>query len=426
MYFDARAAKLLQPGQHLVVDGCLGLRLEARASRKTWIYRYKLGKQMKQAKIGVWPTMPVQAAVSAWQDLRNGKAAGVDPQVVAKPAKASATPASANDTVRAVVHAHIATMKAARTEKAAAAAERMLNRLLDEEPEFAERKAASITRAEAYKILDDRKAFPTNAAKLRSMLGAAWDQGLDAGELGEAPNWWRQVLKGKLKSKGKIMNGEHQGRTKVLIQPEKLGPLVAWCRENMHSVGFDMMQIYLRTGTRGSEIASMQPKHIAEEKTGLWWTIPKALTKNAKIDEATDLRVPLVGEAKAIVQRRLGQVGKSGHLFEGEDGEVYEQKRFSNYVYDQQPYSPKSRRRGTPENDMPVSGWTPHNLRRTARTYLASLGCPKEIAEAIVGHMPEQIEGTYNAYSYDKERLQWLQALGDYIDQLEAGLPARP
>lgn len=39
MYFDARAAKLLQPGAHIVVDGCRGLRLMASATRKTWAYR---------------------------------------------------------------------------------------------------------------------------------------------------------------------------------------------------------------------------------------------------------------------------------------------------------------------------------------------------------------------------------------------------
>ena len=34
MYFDVRAAKLLQPGGHLLVQGCAGLRLVVSASRK--------------------------------------------------------------------------------------------------------------------------------------------------------------------------------------------------------------------------------------------------------------------------------------------------------------------------------------------------------------------------------------------------------
>jgi hypothetical protein len=41
MNFDAREAKLLQPGQHLMVDGCPSVRLPAREKLRTWTYRYK-------------------------------------------------------------------------------------------------------------------------------------------------------------------------------------------------------------------------------------------------------------------------------------------------------------------------------------------------------------------------------------------------
>lgn len=51
---DGHAAKLLQLCQHLVVDGCPGLRLVATSLRKTWTYRYKtLGSdRMKQVAQG--------------------------------------------------------------------------------------------------------------------------------------------------------------------------------------------------------------------------------------------------------------------------------------------------------------------------------------------------------------------------------------
>jgi hypothetical protein len=42
------------------------------------------------------------------------------------------------------------------------------------------------------------------------------------------------------------------------------------------------------------------------------------------------------------------------------------------------------------------------------RTQLAALGCPKEIGEAILGHMPATIEATYNLHTYDAERREWL------------------
>ena len=63
MYFDARAAKLLPPGEHMVIDGCPGLRLVATQTGKTWTYRYKdAANRMKQVRIGQWPVMPAHTA----------------------------------------------------------------------------------------------------------------------------------------------------------------------------------------------------------------------------------------------------------------------------------------------------------------------------------------------------------------------------
>ena len=89
MYFDARAAKALQPGNHIVVDGCQGLRLVASASRKTWIYRYKsvATGQMKQVRLGHWPEMPVSAAVARWEELRAQRDAGADLRALVRPSR---------------------------------------------------------------------------------------------------------------------------------------------------------------------------------------------------------------------------------------------------------------------------------------------------------------------------------------------------
>lgn len=121
--------------------------------------------------------------------------------------------------------------------------------------------------------------------------------------------------------------------------------------------------------------------------------MPKELTKNARFPLAVDLRVPLVGRALAIVERRLKAVGESGWLFEDVRGEQYAQHDFSTYIYGLQPYSAKAARRQGDGLVLPVTGWTPHNLRRTSRTMLASLGCPKEVAEAILGHLPDRSKG---------------------------------
>ncbi len=158
----------------------------------------------------------------------------------------------------------------------------------------------------------------------------------------------------------------------------------------------------------------MRPEHVTKEKDGWWWTVPKAQTKNARFADAVDLRVPLVGRALDVVKRRLKEVGKDGWIFPAGEGGPYLQHDFSTFIYD----VTTPGRKKYAEAKCPVRGWTPHNLRRTARTLLASLGCPDDIGEAVVGHMPKEIVATYNAYTYDKERREWLTKLSRHLEAL--------
>ena len=90
MHFDARAARLLQPGQHIMVDGCPGLRLEATETTRTWTYRFKwpVDGKMWQKKIGRWPAVSLAKAISECEALRNLRDSGVDPALADKEARA--------------------------------------------------------------------------------------------------------------------------------------------------------------------------------------------------------------------------------------------------------------------------------------------------------------------------------------------------
>jgi integrase len=65
-----------------------------------------------------------------------------------------------------------------------------------------------------------------------------------------------------------------------------------------------------------------------------------------------------------------------------------------------------------------IPDWTAHDLRRTVRTGLAKIRCPSEIAEAVLGHSPKGMVGTYNLHGYDLECREWLQKWADYLDEL--------
>ncbi len=395
MRFDPRSAKLLKPGEHLLVDGCPGLRLNCNATRKTWTYRYELDGRMKQKAIGHWPEMPLHVAVGEWEKLRT-----TDRKRNIK--------APADYTVKQLLDDFtVGHLKASRTPDSYKAAVR----ILDKASEIWDTPASAVTRAVAFDLLDKYKDIPMAATKLRSLLASAWDYALDAGRIHEdTPNRWRDVMKGRLKSKGKTICGVNVGTQRRALSTEEVGELIKWL-PNMNAVSRDATIMYLWTCARGGEILSMQPDHIAEEKDGWWWTIPKSMTKNAKVEDAVDLRVPLFGRSLEVVQRRMAQTP----MFENSDGEPYTQRAFGTYVYGLQPYS---KRHATLR--CPVTDWTPHNLRRTSRTLLAALGCPNEIGEAILGHLPAELVATYNVHTYDKERKEWLKLLSDHLDQLSS------
>lgn len=382
------------PGQHLLVDGCPGLRLVCSASRKTWTYRYKLGRQMKQTAIGHWPAMPLHEAISAWGDLRDS---GV-------PAKTDPATYTVAQVIADYVDGHLRSSRSGASLAAAVATLRKADTI-------GHLSAADVGRDVAFDLIAKHKDTPEAARKLKSLLAAAWDYALDSGTLDEdAPNRWRDVMRGRLQSKGKTISGAHVGVQRRYLTEAEVGTLLKWM-DAMTPLARDITVLYLWTGARGGEILSMQPQHISQEGARWWWTVPKVLTKNAKSPFAVDLRVPLFGLALDVVLRRM----KTTPMFLGATGEPMTQRIYSTYIYSLQPYSKRHALLR-----CPVTNWTPHNLRRTSRTMLSSLGCSNEIGEAILGHLPPNIVATYNAHSYDRERLEWLKRLSDHLAQLRS------
>ncbi|MFW2105195.1 tyrosine-type recombinase/integrase [Acinetobacter guillouiae] len=62
-----------------------------------------------------------------------------------------------------------------------------------------------------------------------------------------------------------------------------------------------------------------------------------------------------------------------------------------------------------------IDDWSPHDIRRTVRTGLSRLGCPKEVAEAILGHSKKGIEGVYDLHEYETECAIWLQKWSNHL-----------
>ncbi|HIE5947061.1 TPA: tyrosine-type recombinase/integrase [Burkholderia cepacia] len=424
MRFDARTASKLPAGQHMTFDGFPGLRFQASESRRSWIYRYKspIDDRMRQVKLGEWPAMGFPAAISEWEQKRAARDAGADPAAAKREKRAAVANSRAVDayTVKQVCFDYMGGyLEPNRKDKGVIEVRRMFKAMLGPIESVP---AASITRAQAFEFLDSYRATPALAARLRMELGGAWDYAMDAGRLPDGtPNWWRMILRGKLRSKGRTIDGVAMGTKKRVLSEDEVGTLLRWL-PNMSLTVSDAITLYLWTGARGGEIISMESHEIADEADGLWWTVPKEKTKNSWRAKAGDLRVPLVGRAEAVVRRRKDQA-VNGFLFPTSTGEMMKQTVISHGIYYHQPYCKQAPNHNRPR--LSVTHWSPHDLRRTARTMLAALGCPHDVAEAVLGHVQPGVAGVYNRHHYDRERREWLTRLSQFLDELALRYPTK-
>lgn len=244
--FDAREAKSLKPDEHLGIEGCPGLRLQCTTQGRSWTYRWKSPETggMRQKKIGNWPAMSAPAAIAAWEKLREVRMGGTDP----------VTRVVRVETVEEVcdfyVSGHIAESRKVRGREAVS---RMFKQMLGD---VATIPANQLTRAQAFDVLHAQRKTPTQAQKLRSELGAAWEYAMDAGRLPQdTPNWWRQLMRGKLRSVGRLVAGRRV-TTKRFLSADEMGKLVQWL-PNFSEMVQDVLTLYLWTGTRGSEMVAL-------------------------------------------------------------------------------------------------------------------------------------------------------------------------
>ncbi|MBL7088852.1 Arm DNA-binding domain-containing protein, partial [Acidovorax sp.] len=262
MQFDARAAKALQPGAYIVVQGCNGLRLVASSSRKTWIYRYKhpATGQMKQVRLGHYPEVPPVDAAARWAELRAVRDAGGDPQAVRKLAAAPALAQQGavvytlGDLVRDYATGYLQVRREA---KGARAVQQRLEKATLQHQALP---VADVTRRFAFDLITGLADRPVLANSVKTELSAACVHAMDAGRIpDDLPNWWAQVLARKLRSKGAKRDGVYKGTDKRVLQPAEIRALMLDCMPMFSQQVQDFLTLQLWTCTRGAELVLMRP-----------------------------------------------------------------------------------------------------------------------------------------------------------------------
>lgn len=174
-------------------------------------------------------------------------------------------------------------------------------------------------------------------------------------------------------------------------------------------------------GQRKNEIRLAEWAEFDFEKR--LWTIPACRFKTNKLQQVS-LSVPMVHLLERIRSRQSDR--HEPFVFSRNDGlspvglnsgdfEKFRAKLAEIYLAD----NPGS---------APPEHWTLHDNRRTVRTALSNLGVPFDVAEAVIGHMKESLEETYNLNSFKIQRRHafhlWAEELKFILDDPSHSLEA--
>lgn len=173
------------------------------------------------------------------------------------------------------------------------------------------------------------------------------------------------------------------------------------------------LKLILVTAQRPGEVAQIHRDQIKDR----WWTIPAEVAgKNEREHRVylTDTALELIGQGKGYIFSS-GR-GKRGHISENTLSQAINRGYLDEDVV-KVVGNRKIKARKEPYFGM--KPWSPHDLRRTARTNMARVGITDEVGEEVINHIKPGIVGVYNKYRYDNEKkdalLKWEALLLDIL-----------
>jgi integrase len=182
-----------------------------------------------------------------------------------------------------------------------------------------------------------------------------------------------------------------RARTRVLTDAELRQ--IWLCAEGYKHKQFGAyLQFLLLTATRRGEAAGLCRSELHDD--GANWVIPAARYKTGH-----DTLVPLSGLAREIVAAQ--PPGEYPFGFRGAHALTSSAQRKLDF-----------------EEVCGVTGWTLHDLRRTARTLMSRAGVSSDHAERCLGHVIGGVRRHYDCHEYEPEKRAAFEALAAQIDRI--------
>jgi len=159
-------------------------------------------------------------------------------------------------------------------------------------------------------------------------------------------------------------------------------------------------RLILLSALRPGEVLSLRWASLQDDAHGRFALLTASDTK-----AGAGRRVPLSPQAVAVLEqvRALGYDSEFVFPSGGASGHLQNPKAITSRLL----------------TATGLARFTPHDLRRTARTLLGSLGVRHEVAERLIGHMVgSEISRVYDRHAYDAEQQAAANLLGERLAEI--------
>jgi integrase len=353
-----------------------GLRIR-NGSKRTWVYRYRIGKKQRSITLGSTRSVPLATARANAGQLEAKVRLGGDPALEKETARAAAI-----DLTGALVDQYLDARQAEQHWRPASLREVSRYLLVYAKPLHG-LPVTAISQREIAKLLNkivDSSGIATSnrfRAALAAFLRWTIEQGIRLPDGNVASN---------------IRPRKEQSRARVINEKE-LNAVWRGCRDDDHGT---IIRLLMLTGQRAAEIGSLRWDEIRDDRIEL----PGSRTKNKHPHS-----VPLSAPAKAILdcRRILGRV----HVFGRDDTHGFRGWGLSKRRLDER----------VAKAGAVLPHWTVHDLRRTAATGMINLGIQPHVVEAVLNHVGHKsgVAGIYNRATYDAEKRKALECWAQHV-----------
>jgi len=337
---------------------------------RTWFFIYTFNGIRKHMNLGNYPAITQSVARQKYQEAHSLMGQGIDPQEHYK-AITEAKGKDANDTFGYFAKEYIEWSERNHSTAWHKTVKMSLNN--DVIPLWKNTLITSIKRKDAIKLIEPiTERAPGQARNVHRITRAVFEHAIDRD---------CEMVNPFLKLSKALPNLKPVTKDRVLTSKELSTAWKAIDAGTGDERTKAALKLILVTAQRPIEVTSMHRDQIE----GNWWTLQSKDVKNRVTH-----RVYLSSTALELIGDNEGFIFPSYKIGENKEPRPIVRQTLSQMVSGHKYFG------------LPT--WTPHDLRRTARTIMARIGIQEAHAEAILNHKKQGVVKVYNLHEYDDEK----------------------